>query len=97
MGGSKKVNDPDRKWYHIPGLTDKQMHGAYGFAIGALFSSIFGFPMWIIATITFAGGKELNDLFDYGESDYMDFTFTLIGGACGALFIYGLKYILWTF
>lgn len=97
MANSKKVNDPDKKWYHIEGLTDKQMHLIVGYFLGILVSSIFGFEMWIIVTLVIAAGKEMYDLLEHGHSDYLDFIYTVAGSVLGALTVHLIKYILWTF
>lgn len=81
----QQQKDPDKKWWHIDGMTDKEMHRFYGIMLFILCSPIafattppslgvvFAF-LWVISAAVL---KELRDYFTYGKFDPRDILATI--------------------
>lgn len=94
-------NDPDRKWYHIPGLTDKGNHKVGGAIVMLVSWALFGMWAGIGATIAVAILWEYLWYWKGHKFDWSDIEATILGGVyAGAAITAILKlvnFILWIF
>ncbi len=94
-------NDPDRKWYHIPGLTDKGNHKVGGAAIFVLTWAFYGMWIAIGATILTAVLWEYVWYWKGHKFDWTDIEATIMGGVYAGAAITAIfklvKFIQWIF
>lgn len=94
-------NDPDRKWYHIPGLTDKGNHKAYGAAVFAIVWAFAGLWWAMAAVILAAFAWEYAWYWVGRKFDWSDIEATVLGGVYAGAAITAIlklvKFILWIF
>lgn len=85
-----KRDDPDRKWYQIPGLSDKGNHKLYGAAI--FFLTWLPLSLWwaILTTLTAGVVWEYVGYLKGKKFDWEDIEATILGGVYAGAAIAGI-------